>query len=66
MARTVIEVGGQPVAVAVPEGDRYRFIAVKFPVWSLDGKLFPTPDAARQAAEAVAGARPDAALLAPA
>jgi hypothetical protein len=47
---TVIEVGGQAVAVAVPESGRFRFVAVKYPVWSLDDRLFQSTEEARRAA----------------
>lgn len=52
----VVEVGGQAVAVAAPVTGGYKFVAVKFDVWSLDGHVFPTVMAAeRAAAQVLAG-----------
>ncbi len=42
MQRQVIEFGGLPVGIAVPDNDRLRFIAVKFHVIDLDNRLFST------------------------
>lgn len=50
---TVIEAAGQAVGILVPEDSRFRFVAVKYPVWSLDGTVFPTEDLAREAAQAL-------------
>lgn len=47
---TVIEVGGQAVAVVIPDSGRFRFVAVKYPVWSLDDRLFQSTEDARRAA----------------
>lgn len=49
-----IHVDGQPVAVAVPDGDGIRFVAVKFEVWSLDDTRYPTIEDAVRAATLVA------------
>lgn len=46
----VIEVSGQPLGVVVPNGDAFRFLAVKFPVFAIDGQTFASVEAARQAA----------------
>ena len=46
----VIEVAGEPFGVVIPSESGFRFMAVRFPVFSLDGKLFETVDAARLAA----------------
>lgn len=54
---TLIEVDGEAVAIVVPEADRYRFVAVKLKVWSLDDRLFQTPEDARRAAVRTAGRR---------
>jgi hypothetical protein len=40
MSKQVVEYGGLPVGITVPEGDRLKFIAVKFPVIELDGKYY--------------------------
>ncbi len=52
----VIEVGGEPFGVVIPSESGFRFMAVRFPVFPLDGKLFETVDAATLAArDAVRG-----------
>ena len=40
MKKQVIEYAGIPVGISVPEGDRLKFIAVKFPVIDLDGATY--------------------------
>lgn len=40
MQRQVIEYGGLPVGIAVPDDGRLRFIAVKFHVIGLDEQRF--------------------------
>ncbi len=40
MQRHVIEYGGIPVGIAVPQEGRLRFIAVKFHVIDLDNSLY--------------------------
>lgn len=40
MKKQVIEYAGVPVGITVPDGDRLKFIAVKFPVIDLDGSLY--------------------------
>lgn len=42
MQRQVIEDGGLPVGIAVPDDGKLRFIAVKFHVIELDDKRFAT------------------------
>ncbi|MEK1933584.1 MAG: hypothetical protein AAAC47_28150 [Pararhizobium sp.] len=49
MQKQVIEFNGEPVGAVVPDGDRFRFVAVKYGVWSLDGRLFSLPIEAKQA-----------------
>lgn len=49
MQKQVIEFNGEAVGAVMPEGDRFRFIAVKYGVWNLDGRLFSHPSEARQA-----------------
>lgn len=40
MSKQVVEYGGVPVGITVPEGNRLKFIAVKFPVIDLDGGYY--------------------------
>lgn len=40
MQRQVIEHGGLPVGIAIPDEGKLRFIAVKYPVIDLDNKRF--------------------------
>jgi hypothetical protein len=49
----VISVAGEPQGVVVPNGQDFRFMAVKLGVFPLDGRIFQSIDAARAAAEAV-------------
>ncbi|WP_092994221.1 hypothetical protein [Rhizobium sp. NFR07] len=42
MQRQVIEYGGLPVGIAVPDNGQLRFIAVKFHVIDLDNTRFTT------------------------
>ena len=37
MKKQVIEYAGVPVGITIPDGDRVKFIAVKYPVIDLDG-----------------------------
>ncbi|MDH4441583.1 MAG: hypothetical protein QE284_14495 [Rhizobium sp.] len=37
MKKQVIEYAGIPVGITIPDGDRVKFIAVKYPVIDLDG-----------------------------
>ncbi|GEO84485.1 MULTISPECIES: hypothetical protein [Alphaproteobacteria] len=37
MEKQVIEYAGIPVGITIPDGDRLKFIAVKYPVIALDG-----------------------------
>lgn len=46
----VIEVSGQPLGVVVPSGKAFRFLAVKFPVFAIDGQTFDSVEDARLAA----------------
>jgi hypothetical protein len=48
----LIEVQGEPLGVVVPSGEAFRFLAVKLPVFSIDGQIFDTVDDARRAADA--------------
>lgn len=49
----VIAVDGEPQGVVVPNGDDFRFMAVKLGVFPLDGQVFDSVAAAREAARAV-------------
>ena len=51
----VIEVAGEPLGVVVPNGGAFRFLAVRLPVFSIDGRVFASIDAARRAASEAAG-----------
>lgn len=46
----VIEVHGEPLGIVVPSGRQYRFVAVKLPVFGIDGMMFDTIEDARRAA----------------
>jgi len=49
MKKQVIEYAGIPVGISVPEGDRLKFIAVKFHVIDLDEHRFGSADEVRLA-----------------
>lgn len=40
MEKQVIEYAGIPVGITIPDGDRLKFIAVKYPVIALDGGTY--------------------------
>ena len=44
MQKQVIEFGGEPVGIVVPDADRLKFIAVKFHVIDLDEQRFRSVD----------------------
>ena len=44
MTKQVIEYGGEPVGIAIPEGGKLKFIAVKFHVMGLDEQVFPSAE----------------------
>ncbi|GGA55670.1 hypothetical protein [Pelagibacterium lentulum] len=46
----VIAVDGEPQGVVVPNGNDFRFMAVKLGVFPLDGQIFDSVAAAREAA----------------
>ncbi|AJY45820.1 hypothetical protein [Martelella endophytica] len=52
MKKQMIEFGGQPVGIVVPENGRLKFVAVKFHVHALDGELYDTMDELRNAIRA--------------
>ncbi|HTJ55967.1 MAG TPA: hypothetical protein VL418_00185 [Devosiaceae bacterium] len=45
-----IDVAGQPQGVVIPLADGFRFMAVRLPVFPLDGKMFASVEEARRAA----------------
>lgn len=50
----VIEVEGEPLGVVVPAAEGFRFLAVKLPVFGIDGQTFETIEAATAAATSAA------------
>lgn len=48
----VIEVGGERLGVAIPSGGKFRFVAVKLPVFAIDGLEYDSVEAAHDAARA--------------
>jgi hypothetical protein len=51
----LIEVKGEPLGVVVPAGGRFRFVAVKLPVFAIDGREFASIEEAQAAARAAVG-----------
>jgi hypothetical protein len=52
----VIEVGGEPLGVVVPNEGGFRFLAVKLPAFAIDGQQFETVERAHFAvSQAVRG-----------
>ena len=49
MKKQMVEFAGQPVGIVVPENGRLKFVAVKFHVHGLDGKIFDTMEELRLA-----------------
>jgi hypothetical protein len=45
-----IDVEGEPLGVVIPQAEGFRFLAVRLPVFPLDGIVFDSVEAARQAA----------------
>lgn len=45
----VIEVGGEPQGVVVPDAEGFRFLAVKLPAFAIDGRHFPNIETAHLA-----------------
>ncbi|MGF0536640.1 hypothetical protein ACQQ2Q_01505 [Agrobacterium sp. ES01] len=52
MEKQVVEYAGVPVGITVPDGDRVKFIAVKFPVIELDGGSYSSITELRRAIHA--------------
>ncbi|HEX4298998.1 MAG TPA: hypothetical protein VHZ56_13335 [Devosia sp.] len=44
-----IEIDGEPLGVVIPAAEGYRFLAVRFSAFPLDGRTFETVEAAREA-----------------
>jgi hypothetical protein len=42
-----IEIDGEPLGVVVPSGEGYRFLAVRFAAFPLDGRIFESVEDAR-------------------
>ncbi|WEX78109.1 hypothetical protein PYH37_002961 [Sinorhizobium numidicum] len=49
MSKQTIEFAGEAVGALMPDNGQLRFVAVKYSVWPLDGRLFATPEDARKA-----------------
>ena len=47
-----IEVDGEPLGVVIPDPEGFRFLAVRFHAFPLDGQTFESVEAARSAASA--------------
>jgi hypothetical protein len=45
-----IEVEGEPIGVVIPGEEGFRFLAVRFHAFPIDGRIFDSVDAARAAA----------------
>lgn len=45
-----IEVDGEPLGVVVPDAAGYRFLAVRFNAFAIDGEVFDSVEAAQLAA----------------
>ena len=48
-----IEVDGEPLGVVVPAAEGFRFLAVRLNAFAVDGRIFTTVDAARDAVSAL-------------
>jgi hypothetical protein len=45
-----IEVDGEPLGVVIPEGEGFRFLAVRLNAFGIDGQIFASVKAAEEAA----------------
>jgi hypothetical protein len=61
MSKQVVEYGGQPVGIAVPENGELKFIAVKYHVMDLDNRVFPSMTAVQHAIRSLETQRAQAA-----
>lgn len=66
MQKQVVEYAGVPVGISVPEGNLYKFIAVKFPVIELDGGVYRSLDELQRAIHSHMQAAKDVAQALPA
>ena len=53
LKQIAIEVDGEPLGVVVPADEGYRFLAVRLTAFAVDGKIFTSVEAARDAVSAV-------------
>lgn len=54
-----IDVAGEPLGVVIPSAEGFRFMAVRLPVFPLDGVVFPSVEAARRAAAGILSSSDD-------
>ncbi|HVW92819.1 MAG TPA: hypothetical protein VHB74_09440 [Devosia sp.] len=54
-----IDVEGEPLGVVIPEEQGYRFLAVRLPVFPIDGVVFESVEAAQRAAAGAVNAAED-------
>lgn len=52
-----IDVDGEPIGVVIPADEGFRFLAVRLNAFALDGKVFTTVEAARDAVSEAVHAR---------
>lgn len=52
MQKQIVEIAGEAVGTLMPHVCGLRFMAVKFHVWALDGKVYADPATAREAVTA--------------
>ena len=50
-----IEVDGEPLGVVIPQQDGFRFLAVRLNAFAIDGQVFGSVAAAREAARLAIG-----------
>ncbi|WP_018234737.1 hypothetical protein [Ensifer sp. BR816] len=53
MNKQTIEFAGEAVGVLMPDHGQLRFVAVKYSVWTLDGRTFATAEDAMRAVAAL-------------
>ncbi|WP_137155477.1 hypothetical protein [Rhizobium sp. FKL33] len=49
MQKQVVELAGEPVGIAIRDGESLRFLAVKFHAMGVDGQVFPSMAAIKNA-----------------
>jgi hypothetical protein len=54
-----IDVEGEPLGVVIPEEQGFRFLAVRLPVFPIDGVIFESVEAAQRAAAGALSAADD-------